>query len=159
MADVIICLGRDFLKSENIKQNQSRVEKAVGLYIASKAKKIIFTGGFYSRKDLSEAKFISKIALKLGVPKKDIILEEKSIDTIENAKYCKKLMKEHKFNSAIIVTSDWHTRRTKYIFQKVMKNKELEFVSSNDGIGFLKKIQLYWKEFLALRKLKKTINF
>lgn len=43
---------------------ESRAEKAAELYKQRRAKKIIFTGGFKTKKDISEAQFMSNIAIK-----------------------------------------------------------------------------------------------
>jgi len=181
---VIICLGRDFLKPENIEQNKSRAKKAVELYLQNVALKIIFSGGFYSRSDLSEAQFLAKIAREEGVPQKDIILEEKSNETIENVKYCLEIMNQRKFDSAIVITSNFHLRRTKFIFNKIMNKKsiihkiKLEFVGTKNHFNcfqrkhqkpnhtmvsiicydwvfnFLKTIYYWFKESWVLIKLK-----
>ena len=58
-----------------------------------------------------------RIALKYGIPKKDMILEEKANNTIGNAYYCNKIMVKLGFRSAIVVTSNFHIRRTRNIFK------------------------------------------
>tara|TARA_Y100000310_G_C20627864_1_gene786965 strand:- start:173 stop:676 length:504 start_codon:yes stop_codon:yes gene_type:complete len=160
---VIICLGRDFLKPENIKQNESRAKKAAELYLQNVAQKIILSGGFYSRKDLSEAEFLARICRKEGVPQKDLILEEKSKETIENAQYCLEIMNKKKFDSAVIITSNFHLRRTKYIFNQIMNKRKdtkikLEFIGTANHFNFLKTIYYWWKESWVLIKLR-IINF
>ena len=155
---VIICLGCSFTKPSNVRAMEFRIQKAVELYLAGKAEKIIFSGGNYSRKDLSEAKYMSDLAVKLGVPKRDIILEEKSIETLENAKFSKAIIDKKSFDSAIIVSSPWHLPRVKFLFEKSMANKKLEFVAAQDKIGWWNKIKEYWREFWALKKLKKELN-
>lgn len=160
MADTIICLGDVFNKSKTIENMKLRTLESVNLYKQKKAEKIIFTGGFKTREDLSEAKFMADYAIKLGVSKGDIILEEKANSTIENAFYCKKIMENKSFKSAIIVTSPHHLRRAKYIFRKIILNKKLEFKKCKSNLYFLESIPYYINEIRGLLKLKiKGINF
>ena len=159
MKEVVICLGNVFYTPKTIGDMRLRVEKSVEIY-KRKNRKIIFTGGFKTRKDLSEAKFMSNIALKLGVSRKDVILEEKANTTIGNAVYCKKIMEKRGFKSAIVVTAPHHLRRAKYIFKKVMPCKKLSFERCKSNLGFFESIRYYFDEICSLLKLKiKGIDF
>ena len=122
--NVVVCLGRDFLQPEHVMQNEARALKAAELYFSNVASKVILSGGFFSKKDISEAKFLARIIRKAGVPDKDIILEEKSEDTIENAQNCLEIMNVRKFDSAVVVTSNFHLARVKYIFGKIFDNSK-----------------------------------
>ena len=59
---------------------------------------------------------MERLALSLGVPKDNILLEEESLSTYENAKYTLEIMRTKKFKSAILVTSPHHTKRASMIF-------------------------------------------
>ncbi|MFH1505475.1 MAG: YdcF family protein, partial [archaeon] len=141
MVDTIICLGHVFSRKETIEMMRLRTAKAVELYTQGRAKKIIFTGGFKTNKKISEARFMADITLKHGIPKKDIILEEKANDTIENAKYCKAILDKKGLKTAIVVSSPHHMVRVKYIFNKIMKDKSLEFEKSKSNLGFFESIK------------------
>ena len=154
MADVIIVLGNTFNNKKTIESMKLRTEKAVQLYKKGRAKKIIFTGGFKTRKDLSEAKFMANIAVKKGIPKKSIILEEKANTTIGNAYYCNKIMNKKRFKSAIIITSPDHMKRVRYIFNNVIKNKKLEFEKAKNHLGLFEAIPYIIDEMCSLIKLK-----
>lgn len=86
-ADVILGFG-------NFNTNIAR--RASELYLAGYACKILFTGGL-GRNTLGllpepEARRFSRIALDMGVPEKDILLEEKSRNTAENILFSKELL-------------------------------------------------------------------
>jgi vancomycin permeability regulator SanA len=149
MKKVIICLGDTFLKPRTIENMKLRTEKAVDLYKQEQTK-IIFTGGFKTNKDLSEAKFMAEYAVKLGVAEVDIILEEQANTTIGNAVYCKKILADNSFESAIVVTSPHHLRRSKYIFKKVMPDKKLEFRKCKNNLSFLEFFQYNFNEIKIL---------
>lgn len=150
MTKVIICLGCNFRHPENKVINQARINKAVELYFQKEAKKIILSGGFYSQNNLSEAKFLAGLALQQKVPMKDLILEEKSISTKENAEYCHQIMEQHHFESAVVITSPNHLPRAKYLFKKIIPSKELVFQKSEEKVP----LKRYLQEIYALIRLR-----
>ena len=114
-ADVIIVLAGD---------SRVRVEHGVRLYQAGYANKILFAGGSHSPQ-ITDAQIMERQALSLGVPQDDILLEEKSMSTYENAKYSLEIMQANKFKSAILVTSPHHTKRASIIFGRFFKGIDL----------------------------------
>jgi len=48
-------------------------------------------------------------------------LEDKANSTYENALYSKQLVDKYKFKSAIIVTSNYHMRRSRLVFNKAFQ--------------------------------------
>ncbi len=116
--DVIIVLGipaNNNCKPGEIMKN--RVEKGVALYKLGLAQKIIFTGSSV-RNNCYEANVMAEYAIAIGVPKENIIKENKALNTFENAHYSVIKMKELNFTSAAIVTSQAHIKRSCAIFSK-----------------------------------------
>jgi len=107
-ADVIIVLGGG---------SGERVDYGVRLYQSGYATKLLLTGGPCGW-ETTEAKFMERLALSLGVPKDNILLEEESLSTYENARYTLEIMRAKKFESAILVTSPYHTKRASMIFRR-----------------------------------------
>lgn len=66
-----------------------------------------------------EADIAKKILVGLGVPAEQIITEDKSLNTTENAKFTKALMEQHGFKRPILVTSAFHMERSVMQFEKV----------------------------------------
>lgn len=62
---------------------------------------------------------VKRFLVDLGVPRTDIILEEKSRDTLENAKYAREICERSDFNRPILVTSASHMKRSVMCFRKV----------------------------------------
>ena len=94
-----------------------RVEKAVELYKMGISKKILFSGG-KGNSNISEAEFMANMAEDFGVPKESIFQENFSNNTIENLENSIKVMKLNNWHSAVIVTSPYHTMRTKMLLSK-----------------------------------------
>lgn len=146
----IICLGGSFSNKQQFINLKLRIEKAVELYKKRKGARIIFTGGFSKTADFSEAKLIADIAQSIGVSQKDIILEEKADNTIQNAINSKRILEEEGFDAVVVVTSPIHLRRAKYIFRKIIPDRKLEFVSSENHLGLAKRITRNIIEILKL---------
>ncbi|WP_046174493.1 YdcF family protein [Domibacillus indicus] len=128
-----------------------RIEAGVRLWKEHYADKIILTRA-------NTGTFTVQKTEALGVPEEDIIAEEQAHSTYTNATYTKELMKERGDQSAVIVTSDYHMRRTKFIFEKVFQGSgmSLSYFSVPSRYEFTawwndaeSKIML-WKEYTKL---------
>ncbi len=80
--------------------------------------KLILSGGSVNT-IVTEAALMASIAKELGVNEKDIIIEDKSRDTKDEAKYLKKILNNIPF---ILVTSATHMPRSVALFQKLGMN-------------------------------------
>ncbi len=80
---------------------------------------IIISGGKVYKHKAGEASIVKRLLMDLGVPEEKIIIEDKSRDTIENAKYTKEICKKYGFKKPILVTSAYHIRRAVMSFEKV----------------------------------------
>lgn len=118
-SDVIIVLSGE---------QGERVETAVKLYTQGFAPCLLMTGGPVEW-NVAAAEIMAWQAESLGVPPQDIVLERKATSTYENALYTLKILKEKGWRSAIVVTSPYHLRRTRFIFEKV-------FAGSNIHLSF-----------------------
>lgn len=100
-----------------------RVTQAINLYHAGKVNKILFTGGNArlfedANRDNSP---IYNFYVMCGVAPEDILIENSSRNTHENAVYVKKLLEERgvPHGKVILVTSAFHMRRAEGCFQKI----------------------------------------
>lgn len=111
-ADVIVILAGE---------DKERVEYGAYLFREewSQKKRIIMAGGPVVWK-YSYAALMKEHAEHIGIPGKDILLEDKSRSTEEDAKYTKEILRKYNYKSLILVTSPYHSKRASTIFQKVM---------------------------------------
>ncbi len=101
-----------------------RLDKAVELYKNKPGNKIVLSGKYSflfkeKKPPLKESEKMARYLFK-KIPRKDILLEKKSKDTVGNAYYLKKLIfiPRHEYK-ATIITSNFHLARTKFIFNKI----------------------------------------
>lgn len=80
---------------------------------------ILISGGKVLDTTGSEADIAKVILMGLGVPEDQIIAENKSLNTTENAKFTKALLQERGFTKPILVTSAFHMKRSVMQFNKV----------------------------------------
>jgi uncharacterized SAM-binding protein YcdF (DUF218 family) len=114
-ADVIVILAGE---------ETERVEYGVKLFKEGWARKdrIILAGGPLVWK-YSWAALMGEQAKYLGVPKRDILLEDRSRTTEEDAIFTKEIMDKYGYKSCILVTSPYHSKRATKIFRKVMGDR------------------------------------
>lgn len=119
-------------------------------------KPIYITGGKVLEKVMSESSVYKKELIDLGIPEKDIILEEESRNTKENAIYTKKLMKKNEQKKGILVTSAIHMKRSMEVF----KDDEIIFYPFPCNFyGFTKNrgIQSYIPNYLNLKNFNAAL--
>jgi len=118
-SDVIIVLGGEGGFAE-------RSKKAAELYANGYASTILLTDGTFNYKHEKEIDKMMSRLQALGVPESAMLLEEQAQSTFENAKYTKQILKERGMKQALVVTSDWHTLRTKMTFDKVYQKSGIQ---------------------------------
>jgi uncharacterized SAM-binding protein YcdF (DUF218 family) len=125
-ADCIFTLGSNDLRV---------AERAADLYLEGWAPFIVFSGGLGRlTADLwvePEADQFAKIAIKKGVPKEAILIENKSTNTGENVRFTQQLLKERDLDpqTFIVVQKPYMERRAFATFKKHWPDKELVVTS------------------------------
>jgi len=98
------------------------VEKAVELYKKNLAPKIIFSGGVNIHSGIIEGEALTEEAIKLGVPRKNILIENKSSNTLENVLFSLKVIdKKIGLQNIHIITAvvkNYHARRALMTLRK-----------------------------------------
>jgi len=104
-------------------RGSDRLFQAVELYKTSMIKKIFFVGGSGSVEFsyIKEGMFVRRYLLMLGIPDKDIWIENESRNTRENALYANEFLEKHEYTNGnfLLITSGGHMRRALACFEKV----------------------------------------
>ena len=101
-----------------------RITQALQLYRMGKIKKILITGGqgLNPTNPYSEAELLKRFLIMTGMPDTDILIEEKSVNTRENALFTKEFLKKNGIaidQEFVLITSAFHMHRSKKCFDKV----------------------------------------
>ncbi len=117
--DAIIVLGTPADSDGNPRPEQlARVTEAVHEYERGVAPRLILTGGAV-RNRFVEARVMARSAEAQGIPASAIVLEPEAKDTIQNACYSVRLMRERGWHSAEVVASAVHLPRAGLIFNSL----------------------------------------
>jgi uncharacterized SAM-binding protein YcdF (DUF218 family) len=124
--DVIILLGGGV--NENaadlsgvgmpVPEALSRVITAVRLY-KKLGVPVIVCGGRVFEKRGPEAPILKRFLVDLGVSPGQVVLEQDSRDTFENAKYARQIVERFGFKAPLLVTSGYHMPRAVFSFRKM----------------------------------------
>jgi uncharacterized SAM-binding protein YcdF (DUF218 family) len=95
----------------------NRLLTCLQLYQELKAP-LVLSGGQVTETTGVEAEIARRILLETGIPADRILIENKSRNTTENARYTKKLLQKYHFRRPILVTSAFHMPRAVKQFQK-----------------------------------------
>jgi uncharacterized SAM-binding protein YcdF (DUF218 family) len=99
-----------------------RLTNALWLYRAGRVRRIIVSGGSGAllQKAHTEAADLATLLRLAGVPARDILLEDQSRNTHENALFTKRLLGQYPdIKSLVLITSAFHARRAQGCFEKV----------------------------------------
>lgn len=108
--DVIVLLSGDSF----------RMEKAAELYKAGYADKVLLTNALASGSTIEYAE-------SFGIPRDALLTENEATSTFENALYSKDILLLQGFDSAIVVTSNYHMRRSKLAYDRVFHDTDISF--------------------------------
>lgn len=79
---------------------------------------IIVSGGKVYKSTGTESEISKNILMSMGVPENKIIVENKSINTVQNVKFTKEILDSHNYKTPILVTSAFHMQRAVMQFKK-----------------------------------------
>jgi uncharacterized SAM-binding protein YcdF (DUF218 family) len=125
-ADAIVILGGGTRNNEppriipDLSDRGDRLIYGAKLYQDGAAPKIILTGGriqWYGG-DSSEAESMATILELFGIPREDMILESRSLNTHDNAIFTKEILQREQLKRILLVTSAAHMPRSLAIFRR-----------------------------------------
>ena len=145
----VIVLGSGLIDGDKVSRLLAdRLDKGILVYENSSTScKIIVSGGQGPDEKIPEALAMKNYLLEKGIREPDIIMEDKSKDTMENLANCQKIIKKQKGSQhTAVVTSGYHTLRA------MIYARHLKFPIT--GIG-ARTAYYYWpsaliREFAAL---------
>lgn len=155
--DFIIVLGSGLIGDRVPPLLASRINKAIEFYHKQAAvrtpPKIIFSGGQGADEKISEALAMQRYAVEKGIPIEDTLLEDKSVNTLQNMEFSKRIMDNlipDKYNS-MFVTNNFHLFRAGIYARKANLNSQ--GIGSKTALYFLPNAMI--REYIAIVVLYK----
>ena len=93
-----------------------RVMEGIRLWKSVPDSKLVLSGGTFSPRKMATGLGMALLARELGVPQDAIVLESRSLDTMDEARLLKPILGENKF---ALVTSAYHMRRAVLTFKRM----------------------------------------
>lgn len=135
-ADAIVVLGDDNYAGE-------RARHAAKLYRERWAPRVVASGR-YIRPYASVADLIQRDLVQNGVPAEHILAARSRVEnTREEAFEMRRIIREQRWRRVIVVTSNFHTRRARYIFYRALDPGTELLISAAEDSGF--PIQNWWE--------------
>ena len=97
-----------------------RIEHGIDVVRQGKARRLLVAGAdpLVRKADLAR-----RIPAGAATIKCCVDLGSESVDTRTNAEEAQRWLDQHKFRSVRLITSDWHMRRARYEFEKILGRK------------------------------------
>jgi len=97
-----------------------RIVQTVALYrdckVAGRACRVLVSGGVAQHHGEAEAVVYGKVLRRLGVPMQDLQLETRSMNTWQNARFSRPLLRDYGAQRVLLVSSGFHLRRSLLYF-------------------------------------------
>ncbi len=116
-------------------KNADRYLSVLEPYRAGKVSRLVVTGGAanYLEPWARESEVIKRLYVLCGIPSEDVIVEDRSINTYENAVYCRPLLEQTGQKRFLLITSSAHIRRAKACFAK--QGIDVQVYPAMKGVG------------------------
>lgn len=140
-------------------ETELRVEEGVKLFNEGWADVMIMSGASRDA-GLSNAAAMKLLAVNAGVPAGQILVEEESSTTFENAYNTAAIIEREKFSRIILVTSPYHQRRAYTVFRKALAKYPVTIINHSALDSDWRKNGWWrngWARELTISELGKTI--
>jgi uncharacterized SAM-binding protein YcdF (DUF218 family) len=154
--DTLIVLGYPaFPDGTPRPEMRERVLEGVREYRAGVAPRMIVTGGA-AHNHIVEAHVMALLAEAQGVPASAVIEEGQAHDTIQNAYYSVKIMRQHGWHSAEVVSSHSHLPRASLIFAHFPITWRMHAAPWPPEYGFFHRAANEWYEAVDTARIRIT---
>lgn len=117
--DAIVVLGAEIFASGTPSPAvRRRMEHGICVFRQSGARWLVLAGGV-GRSGLCEASVMAALAVESGIPRHQIIEEDRSHNTLEQAVAVRALAQRHAWASVCVVSDRFHVPRAVFLFRRV----------------------------------------
>ena len=102
----------------NLESAADRVWHAARLHLAGRARILLLSGGTVRAEEGPESLAMQTLLRDLGVPAEATLLESRSTNTAESARFCAEILRQQSLKRITLVTSALHMRRARLEFEQ-----------------------------------------
>jgi uncharacterized SAM-binding protein YcdF (DUF218 family) len=148
-ADAIVVLAGGVGESgEPGEAYQEKVKQSVELYRQGYAPKIIFSSGVVYV--YREAQIMKALALSLGVPEANVLVEEVGGGNYASLLNVKRIMKTHGWKSMLLVTSQYNTVRSRLVAHRNLPEIQVQITPASHSAFFGESGPMTWRQAAAI---------
>lgn len=148
----VVVLGAGLIGKKVTPLLASRINRGIEIYRRNPGSKLIMSGGQGPDEEVAESHAMAEYAEKHGVPKEDIIIEDKSKTTNENLRFSHKLMKPN--STFCLVTSSYHVYRALVL----AKRQGLQCIGYGAKTKWYFTLNAFVREFIAYLVITKKLQ-
>jgi uncharacterized SAM-binding protein YcdF (DUF218 family) len=130
----IVLLGAQNDRTGNLSRMAlERCNKAFQVHTCRQDFKVLPTGGWgdhFNTTDKPHAYYLKQYLVTKGIPQFLFLECAESSNSIEDARCCRQIVDRHDITDMIVVTSDFHLERARFLFAKQFPDKRLSFSTS-----------------------------
>ncbi|TMV43893.1 YdcF family protein [Paenibacillus mesophilus] len=150
-ADALIILGYRCDDGQIHPFLQDRLDTSIRLMEKRRYQRVILSGGAVAS-SRSEAEIMRDYLIRRGIREEQILLEQRSRNTVQNMVNCKILMVQYGLETCLLVSNSFHIRRMKYIM------KDLGISASFYANRHVKELFRQWRiTFQEIRAFRLTL--
>ena len=164
MSGLIVVLGSPNAEDgELYSVAKERCQLALDEYAGCPGWKILLTGGYgahFNTTHQPHAAYLKRYLMARGIPQNDIVEFAESSNTIEDASLSKPIVHRYAVRHILVITSDYHQDRARYVFEKEFANTdvriEFSIAQTDEAACELDLTALKQHERAALERLKRS---
>lgn len=150
--DYVVVLGAGIMGKKVTPLLAARISRGIEIYKKNPGSKLIMSGGRGPGEDIPEAEAMAAYAEELGIPKADIIIENKSRTTKENLQFSHALMAPN--SKFCLVTSSYHVYRALVL----AKRQGLKCIGYGAKTKWYFTLNAFVREFIAYLVITKKMQ-
>ncbi len=148
----VVVLGAGLLGKKVTLLLASRINRGIEIYHKNPGSKLIMSGGQGPDEEIPESHAMAAYAEEHGVPKSDIIIEDRSKTTNQNLKFSHQLMKPD--STFCIVTNSYHVYRALVL----AKRQGLQCIGYGAKTKWYFTLNAFIREFIAYLVITKKMQ-
>lgn len=133
----ILILGSPNDEAGNLSEmGKGRVRLGFETYrtLAGNDCRLLLTGGYgehFNTTPQPHAYYTRKLLLEMGVPAEHIVEFAESRNTVDDALQSRPIVEKYGVERLVVVSSDFHMTRVRFVFERVFPDKQLEFLGAH----------------------------
>lgn len=148
----VVVLGSGLMGKKVTPLLASRINRGIEIYRRNPGSKLIMSGGQGPDEEIPESHAMAAYAEARGVPKADILIEDKSKTTNENLKFSHQLMKSN--TSFCLVTNSYHVYRALVLAKRL----GLQCIGYGAKTKWYFTLNAFIREFIAYLVITKKLQ-